>query len=125
MNLDEFIAEEEARDPEFKAAREALRPSYEFKRALIQARLDAGLTNRELAERLGKKPAAVERLEMGWTPPRLDTLFELARVLDVQFTISPDGSLDAQPARRRAPNGKARRATAAQRDELPARAAPR
>jgi transcriptional regulator with XRE-family HTH domain len=113
MNLDEWIAEREARDPAFKAAREALRPASEFQSAMIAARLAAGLTNAQLAERLGKKPAAVARLEMSWAPPRLDALMAIARALDTRFTITPEGRIEVHPPKRRRRNGTGRRAPAA------------
>jgi ribosome-binding protein aMBF1 (putative translation factor) len=112
MNHREFIAQEEARDPAFKAAMEELQPAHEFHRAVIAARLAAGLTNAQLAERLGKKPAAVARLEMSWAPPRLDALMEIARALDTRFTITPDGRIEVHPPKRRRRNGMGRRAPA-------------
>ena len=120
MNLQEYIAEREARDPEFKAAREALRPAAEFHRAVIQARVDAGLTYQQLAERLGKKPAVVARMETSWAPPRLDALFEVARALGTSFTITPEGNIEVHPPKRRARNGTSRRAVAA-RERAPVR----
>ena len=97
MNLDEYIAEREARDPEFKAAREALRPAHEFHRAAIAARLAAGLTYEELTERLGKKPAVVARMETSGAPPHLDTLFAVAKALGTRFIITADGHLEVEP----------------------------
>ena len=112
MNHREFIAQEEARDPAFKAAMEELRPAHEFHCAIIQARLAAGLAYDQLAERLGKKPSVVARMETSWTPPRLDALFEVARALGTSFTITPEGSIEVHPPKRRARNGTSRRAAA-------------
>jgi hypothetical protein len=50
MNLDDYVRDREARDPEFKAAGEALRPQYQFQNALIAARVGAGLTQQQFAE---------------------------------------------------------------------------
>lgn len=101
MNVEEYFAEREARDPEFRAAWEEQRPQYVLERALIQARLAAGLTQQQLADRLGKKQSAIARLETGRHPPRLDTLVEIARATEVSFTIEPDGRLTVQSRRRR------------------------
>jgi len=96
-DLDKYIAEREARDPEFRKAREELRPQYEFRRAMIGARLAAGLTQKELAERMGTTQSAIARLESGNQMPTLDTLFKLATALGVDFTITPDEPLKVNP----------------------------
>lgn len=91
MNHREYIAEREAREPAFKEAREALRPQYEFRRALIAARLRSGLTQVQIAERLGTTQSAVARLESGQTTPTVDTLCKLASVLGIRFEITASG----------------------------------
>jgi transcriptional regulator with XRE-family HTH domain len=98
MNVEEYFAAREARDPEFRAAWESLRPTYEFQRALIAARLAAGLSQRELAARLGTKQPAIARLESGQHPPRLSTLQHLADALGITFVIRPHAPLKVQPA---------------------------
>jgi transcriptional regulator with XRE-family HTH domain len=98
-DLDQYIAEREARDPEFKAAREEMRPQYEFQRALIMARVEGGITQREMAGRLGVKQSALARWEAGETMPTLDTLFRVAKTLDLDFTITPEAPLLITPHR--------------------------
>jgi len=90
MNHREYIAEREARDPEFRELREATRPQFEFRRALILVRLDAGLTQRQMAERLGVKEPELARWEAGMTMPTLDTLYRLAKALNLVYVIRPD-----------------------------------
>src|SRR5437762_246112 len=72
MRHRDYVAEREARDPAFKAAREALRPQREWQRALIRARIKAGLTQHQLAERLGTKQSAIARWESGRVCPTVD-----------------------------------------------------
>lgn len=96
-DLDKYIAEREARDPEFAKARKELRPQYEFRRAMIGARLAAGLTQKELAQAMGTTQSAIARLESGNQMPTLDTLFKLAAALGVDFTITPDEPLKVNP----------------------------
>lgn len=97
MNLEEYIAKREARDPEFAAARQALEPQYEFRRALIKARLERGLTQRAMAEMLGVKQSALARWEAGETLPTLTTLFRVAQVLDLEFSVTPERPLVVVP----------------------------
>ena len=97
MNWREYVAEREATDPEFKAAREEMRPQFEFRLALVSARIEGGLTQRDLARRLGVKQSALARWEAGQTMPTLDTLFRVAQTLDLDFAITPDARLVVTP----------------------------
>jgi transcriptional regulator with XRE-family HTH domain len=101
MNLDDYIAEREAREPELRAAREALEHEYAYHRAVIEARLAAGISQRELAARMGKQQPAIARLEGGKHPPGLDMLYALAKAVGGTFTISPTSPLTFKPAARR------------------------
>ncbi|MBI2865656.1 MAG: helix-turn-helix transcriptional regulator [Chloroflexi bacterium] len=100
-DLGRYVAEMEASDPGFRAERERLRPQFEFRKALIGARLALGLTQKQLAEKMGTSQAAVARLENGRSWPTLSTLQKLARVLDIDFTIT---ALEPLQARARHPH---------------------
>ena len=91
MNHREYVADREARESAFKEAREALHPQYEFRRALIAARIRSGLTQVQIAERLETTQSAVARLESGQTTPTVDTLCKLATVLGIRFEITASG----------------------------------
>ena len=101
MKYEDYLAEEEARDPEFRAERNRLRPQYEFRRALIAARLAAGLTQKELAERLGTKQSAIARLEGGTTLPSLEMLYRLVDQLGAKMEITPQTGLTFRTIGRR------------------------
>jgi len=89
MRHRDYVAEREARDPAFRAAREAYRPQFEFRAALIEARLRAGLTQADLASRVGTKQPAIARLENGTANPSFSMLQRLADALSVSFEIKP------------------------------------
>ncbi len=89
MNHRDYVAHRELRDPEFRALRHETRPVFEFQLALIRARTDANLTQRELAERLGTSQSAIAKWENGTNIPKIDTLQRLAGVLGVKFEITP------------------------------------
>lgn len=97
MNHEDYVAQREARDPAFREACERLRPQFEFRKALIGARIAAGLTQKQLAERMGTSQAAVARLESGTRLPSVDTLYRLAVILGVDFTITPQEPLTVRP----------------------------
>lgn len=94
MNLEEYIAKRSARDPEFREALAHLEPEYAFRRKLIEARLTAGLTQRQLAERIGTKQSSISRLEGGDAQPSFDMLRRLAAALDVSFEIKPTAEIE-------------------------------
>jgi transcriptional regulator with XRE-family HTH domain len=89
MKHQDYVAAREARDPAFRAARAASRPRREWQRALIRARLDAGLTQQQLAERLGTQQTAIARWESGRVCPSLDTLCHIATATGTTFLVGP------------------------------------
>lgn len=97
MNHRDYVAEREVRNPEFRKAREELRPQYQFRRVLIGARIAAGLTQEELARSMGTTQSALSRLESGSQVPTLDTLCRLAAILGIDFTIGPEEPITAGP----------------------------
>ena len=61
-------------DPEFRKEYEALKPEFALARTLIEARTNAGLTQEEVAERLGTTQSVVARLEGGGSLPSMKTI---------------------------------------------------
>ena len=85
------VMEKLLRDPEFRCAYDELQPEYALKEAVIRARVEDGLTQAELAERMGMKQSAVARIETGAFNPTLTTLRKLAAALGVSFEIGAGG----------------------------------
>lgn len=81
--------EEELKNPEFKAEYDALEPEYAIIQAMIDARKESGLTQKELSEKTGINQADISKLERGNANPSLRTLKRLAagmgRTLKVEF----------------------------------------
>lgn len=91
MKHRDYVARREAQDPESRTARKTLEPEFEFRKALITARTNAGLTQAELAARAGTKQPAIARLERGETRPSYDMLQRLSTALNVSCAITPGG----------------------------------
>lgn len=89
MTMKDYFERRAACDPEFREARERLRPEYAFRRALIRARLDIGITQTDLAERIGTTQSAIARLESGGAEPSFNMLRRLSAALNVSFEIMP------------------------------------
>jgi len=65
-------------DPEVQREYDALAPEFEFSAELLRARLRAGLSQAELATRMGTSQSAIARLESGQTLPSTKTLLRFA-----------------------------------------------
>lgn len=80
--------------PGFQEAREELRLVFAFGDAVLNARIERGWSQAELARRGGTKQANISRIEAGLANPTLDLVHRLCRVLeiDVRFSAKPEGS---------------------------------
>lgn len=87
-------------------ARDAPRPGQTLHYGLIAARLEAGLTQAELAAKVGTTQSAIARLESGGVTPTVETLRRLADLLGLRFEIAPRVGLTAHPVLRRGPTLK-------------------
>lgn len=80
----------------YRTAYEELEPEFQLARAIIAARVAAGLTQAQLARRMKTTQSVVARLEGGRTRPSTKTLQRLATATQTQLTIrfvpaSPSG----------------------------------
>jgi DNA-binding XRE family transcriptional regulator len=66
-------------DREVRAAYEALGGEFDLARELIAARVRAGLTQKEVAARMGTTQSAIARLESGTRMPSVKTLLKFAK----------------------------------------------
>ena len=74
-----------------RAVYEVLGPEFEITAALIKRRLEKGLTQQELAKRVGTKQSAIARLESGMYNPSLDFLKKVINALDARLRITVSG----------------------------------
>lgn len=84
-------------DPEIRDDWERTALARAIANQVIRYRIDNGLSQRQLAKRLGVSQGLVGRLELGEHEPRFSTLQTLSRTLGIRFTIAiyPHG---AEPA---------------------------
>ena len=75
------------KDPKYRKAYEALEEEFAFAAAVMDVRNRAGLTQGELARRMGTTQPVVARLESGRTRPSLRTLQRLAKATDTRLLI--------------------------------------
>lgn len=86
MTFEEF-KREELKKPEVRAEYDALEPEFSLMRALIDARLETGLTQKQLAERTGISQSDISKFENGNGNPSVQTLRRLAAGLGKSVKI--------------------------------------
>lgn len=75
------------RNPEFRHAWQEREPEYQLARSIIRVRLNRGLTQAQLAKKIGTRQPVISRLENLDASPSLRFLKQLAKALDVQLQI--------------------------------------
>lgn len=88
-----FIPVEEAfrvwdKDPEFRAAYDALEDEFALAAALIEARAKADMTQEEVAAAMGTTQTAIARMESGRSMPSTRTLERFAKATGMRLRIS-------------------------------------
>ncbi|WP_159013951.1 helix-turn-helix transcriptional regulator [Acidisoma sp. S159] len=88
-----FIPVEEAfreweKNPEFRAAYDALEDEFALAGALIKARGEADMTQEQVAQAMGTTQAVVARLESGRSMPSTRTLERFAKATGTRLRIS-------------------------------------
>lgn len=81
------VLEEALLDPEFRQEYQALGPRYDLIASIIGLRAGAGLTQEQLAERLGVKQSFIARLESKPVNLTLKTLIRVIGALDADLEI--------------------------------------
>lgn len=79
--------QEQLKNPEFKAEYEAMEPEYQLINAMIRAREEQKISQRQLSERTGIAQADISRIETGEGNPTLQTLQRLAAGLGMKLEL--------------------------------------
>ncbi len=78
---------EQLKDENFKKEYDALEPEFAIIRAMIDARRESGMTQKELSERTGIAQGDISKLENGNANPSLRTLQRLAEGMGMQLKV--------------------------------------
>ena len=87
MRRFEDYLNEKLKDHEFKKEYDALEPEFAIIQAMIDARKESGLTQKELSERTGIAQSDISKLERGNANPSLRTLQRLAEGMGMKLKI--------------------------------------
>ena len=86
MKFDDYL-QEQLKDPEFKKEWDDIQPEMDVIRAMIDARIEQNLTQKDLAARTGIDQADISKLENGTRNPSLKLLKKLASGLGMRLKI--------------------------------------
>lgn len=86
-DLQKYIKARKARDSEFAEGFDVGYKQFKIGVMLKQARLDAGITQEELASRLHTKKTAISRIENHAEDIKLSTLERFAEAIGKQLTL--------------------------------------
>jgi len=95
MKARELLAEFR-KDPEFAKAYEELAPEFEIARQIIRLRAELGMTQMELAEKIGTRQSNISRLENGVGHPSVSLLKRVANALGAKLRIRFESGLPAK-----------------------------
>ncbi len=79
--------DEQLKNPEFKKEYDALEPEFALSRAILDARREKGITQKELSERTGIAQGDISKLENGSANPSVKTLKRVAAALGKKVKI--------------------------------------
>ena len=93
MTALEVLHKKWLKEPRYRAAYDALAPEFELAKALLRARLRAGISQAELARRMGTTQSVIAKLESGKSLPSTRTLHRYARATGskVKIMLVADG----------------------------------
>ena len=75
-------------DPEVRAAYDELGPEYEVARQLIRARLESGMSQKELAAKIGTRQSNISRMEGGQQNVSIGMLKKVAKGLGKKLHVT-------------------------------------
>lgn len=75
------------KDPEFKKLYEESRPELEIAKAIISARIENKITQKELANKMNTTQSVISRVEQAKTSPSISFLKRLAAALNTTLHV--------------------------------------
>ncbi len=91
------------RDAAYRDAKAQLEPYEQLARIVIRRRMDLGLTQEELAMRMGTSHSAISRIESGQHSTSVQTLQRLAAALEMRFVMGFEHGPAEKPVRELVP----------------------
>lgn len=83
--VQDYIQNRSKNNPEFSRQMEIERERLDFAVQLTELRKSRGLTQKELAEKIGKPQSTISRIETGEMNPTIELVIEIVNGLDKKF----------------------------------------
>ncbi len=81
------VKKELLKDPQVAQEYEKLKPKYQLISELIRVRIKKGLSQKELANKIGTKQSAIARVESGNANPSIEFLEKMTKAMDSRLVI--------------------------------------
>ncbi|MBI2012214.1 helix-turn-helix transcriptional regulator [Candidatus Daviesbacteria bacterium] len=81
------LKKELLKNPEVKRLYQESQPEYEIARALIRARIEQKMTQKELARKMNTTQSVISRVEQAKTSPSISFLKRLAAALNTTLQV--------------------------------------
>jgi ribosome-binding protein aMBF1 (putative translation factor) len=98
-SVSEHIERKRARSKRYREAKERLEPFEQLARIVIMRRARLGLSQQQLAERMGTTASVISRIESGQHRTSTETLRRLAEALEGNAVVGFEFGTHAQPER--------------------------
>ncbi|MCD8122011.1 MAG: helix-turn-helix domain-containing protein [Clostridiales bacterium] len=86
-NFKDYLNEQLQQNPELREEYDALEPEFSFMQAMIDARRETGITQKQLAERTGISQGDINKFESGGGNPSIRTVKRIAAGLGMRVKI--------------------------------------
>lgn len=100
MSVEEDSRRDARQDLKYRAERDRLAPFEAVARFVIIRRAELGLTQKQLAERVGTSHSAISRIEGGQHVTSVRTLERLAKALEMKVVIRFESDPTVRPTRK-------------------------
>jgi ribosome-binding protein aMBF1 (putative translation factor) len=98
-SVSEHIEGKRRRSKRYREAHDRLLPFEEIARIVIMRRARLGLSQQELAHRMGTTPSVISRIESGQHRTSAETMRRLAEALEGHAVLGFEFGTDAEPER--------------------------
>ncbi len=93
------VKHKRSKSASYRNATKQLEPFEQFARVIIMRRAKLGLSQRDLAKRMGTTPSVISRIESGHHRTSTETIRRLAQALDGQAVFGFDFGTPNKPER--------------------------
>ncbi|MGN0131662.1 MAG: helix-turn-helix domain-containing protein [Lachnospiraceae bacterium] len=85
-DLQKYLSEQ-LKEELFREEYENTREEFAFRKEMIRTRMEKGMTQKQLADKIGLRQSNISRIENGAVVPNVSTLLAIARGLDKKLEI--------------------------------------